>query len=181
MKTLKIAASEGASTCFLNAREVVPLGHTDFTDVAVAVVSVNDVLAGSLDVSQRTGFDIPIFLVASPGTSTHPREVYKHLNDVLLQVNGIFDLSPSNVEYHGNQLETAAKAYEASLLPPFFDALKHYTEAANATFACPGHQGGQFFRKHPAGRQFFDFFGETLFRADMCNADVKLGDLLIHE
>ncbi len=69
-------------------------------------------------------------------------------------MNGIFDLSPSNVEYHGNQLETAAKAYEESLLPPFFDALKHYTEAANATFACPGHRGGQFFRKHPAGRQF---------------------------
>ncbi|POC80643.1 ornithine decarboxylase, partial [Vibrio vulnificus] len=37
------------------------------------------------------------------------------------------------------------------------------------------------FRKHPAGRQFFDFYGETLFRSDMCNADVKLGDLLIHE
>ncbi|STU60155.1 ornithine decarboxylase [Klebsiella pneumoniae subsp. ozaenae] len=25
------------------------------------------------------------------------------------------------------------------------------------------------------------FFGENVFRADMCNADVKLGDLLIHE
>ncbi len=24
-------------------------------------------------------------------------------------------------------------------------------------------------------------FGENVFRADMCNADVKLGDLLIHE
>jgi arginine/lysine/ornithine decarboxylase len=36
-------------------------------------------------------------------------------------------------------------------------------------------------RFHPAGRQFFDFFGENVFRADMCNADVKLGDLLIHE
>ena len=28
---------------------------------------------------------------------------------------------------------------------------------------------------------FYDFFGENVFRADMCNADVKLGDLLIHE
>ncbi len=51
----------------------------------------------------------------------------------------------------------------------------------NSTFACPGHQHGEFFRKHPAGRQFYDFFGENVFRADMCNADVKLGDLLIHE
>ncbi|MCS6068414.1 hypothetical protein LNO81_25160 [Klebsiella variicola subsp. variicola] len=51
----------------------------------------------------------------------------------------------------------------------------------NSTFACPGHQHGAFFKKHPAGRQFYDFFGENVFRADMCNADVKLGDLLIHE
>ncbi|STQ43005.1 Ornithine decarboxylase, constitutive [Ewingella americana] len=51
----------------------------------------------------------------------------------------------------------------------------------NATFACPGHQGGEFFRRHPAGRQFYDFFGANIFRSDMCNADVKLGDLLIHE
>ncbi len=28
---------------------------------------------------------------------------------------------------------------------------------------------------------FYDFFGENIFRADICNADVKLGDLLIHE
>ncbi|MFT9640192.1 ornithine decarboxylase, partial [Alcaligenes phenolicus] len=46
---------------------------------------------------------------------------------------------------------------------------------------CPGHQGGQFFSNHPLGRMFFDFFGETIFRADLCNADVRLGDLLIHE
>ncbi|MGH8329472.1 MAG: Orn/Lys/Arg decarboxylase N-terminal domain-containing protein, partial [Pseudomonas fluorescens] len=181
MKALKIAASDSAFDCFQTSREVIPLNQTDYTDVAVAVFSVEDVMGGALDVLQRTGFDIPIFLVTSPGSGNRAREVYKHLQDVLLQVNGIFDPSRNNAEYHGNQLETAAKAYEESLLPPFFDALKHYTESANATFACPGHQGGQFFRKHPAGRQFFDFFGETLFRADMCNADVKLGDLLIHE
>ena len=51
----------------------------------------------------------------------------------------------------------------------------------NAQFDCPGHQGGQFYRKHPAGREFFEFFGENVFRADLCNADVRLGDLLIHE
>ncbi|HAB81931.1 MAG TPA: hypothetical protein DCE69_01495, partial [Sutterella wadsworthensis] len=34
---------------------------------------------------------------------------------------------------------------------------------------------------HPAGREFTNFFGETIFRADLCNADVDMGDLLIHE
>ena len=27
----------------------------------------------------------------------------------------------------------------------------------------------------------YDFYGETIFRSDICNADVALGDLLIHE
>ncbi len=26
-----------------------------------------------------------------------------------------------------------------------------------------------------------EYFGEALFRADLCNADVAMGDLLIHE
>ncbi|MBQ5382105.1 MAG: hypothetical protein IIU42_05630, partial [Ruminococcus sp.] len=36
---------------------------------------------------------------------------------------------------------------------------------ANSEFDCPGHQGGEFFMKHPAGKSFVDFFGENLFRA----------------
>ncbi len=79
------------------------------------------------------------------------------------------------------ELEAAACRYEENLLPPFFDTLSQYVAMDNSTFACPGHQHGAFFKKHPAGRQFYDFFGENVFRADMCNADVKLGDLLIHE
>ena len=52
---------------------------------------------------------------------------------------------------------------------------------ANIAFDCPGHQGGQFYRKSPAGQLFFKHFGESIFRNDLCNADVDLGDLLIHE
>ncbi len=181
MTVLKIAASDAVRACFHTNREVVQLDQTRFTDVAVAVLSIDDLAAGALDAIKRTGFDIPIFLVAGPGRGDRSLEVYEQLQDVILQINGVFDLASHNENYYGNQLETAAKAYEESLLPPFFDALKRYTETANATFACPGHQGGQFFGKHPAGRQFFDFFGEHLFRADICNADVELGDLLIHE
>ena len=34
----------------------------------------------------------------------------------------------------------------------------------------------------PSGRtSVYEFYGENVFRSDMCNADVKLGDLLIHE
>ncbi|MBT8768514.1 ornithine decarboxylase SpeF [Metapseudomonas boanensis] len=180
MNVLKIAANEGVRNCFNTTREVVSLKETDYTDVAVAVFSPDDIQAGALDAIQRTGFNIPIFLVASQ-QGNRALEAYALLREMLLQVTGVFDPARSNADFYGHQLEAAAKGYEDTLLPPFFGTLKRYTETANATFACPGHQGGEFFRKHPAGRQFFEFFGETLFRADICNADVKLGDLLIHE
>ncbi len=35
-------------------------------------------------------------------------------------------------------------------------------------------------RKSPAGQLFYKHFGEQIFRNDLCNADVDLGDLLIH-
>ena len=79
------------------------------------------------------------------------------------------------------KLEYAISKYENNVLPPFFNTLADYVERGNVQFDCPGHQGGQYFAKHPAGRQFYKFFGENIFRADICNADVDLGDLLIHE
>lgn len=100
-------------------------------------------------------------------------------DDFCADITGVFELCDAKVEFYGKQVETAVRRYQESLLPPFFGTLKKYVDMGNSTFACPGHQGGQFFRKHPVGRQFFDFFGETLFRSDMCNADVRLGDLLI--
>ncbi len=96
-------------------------------------------------------------------------------------ITGVFALAAATKAFYMAQLEAAADAYEQALLPPFFKTLKTYVEMENSTFACPGHQGGELFRKHPAGRKFFEFYGETIFRSDMCNADVKLGDLLIHE
>lgn len=56
--------------------------------------------------------------------------------------------------YFERQIEQAASAYEDSLLPPFFKTLKNYVGCGNAQFDCPGHQGGAYFRKHPAGRIF---------------------------
>ncbi|MGH1474347.1 ornithine decarboxylase SpeF [Yersinia proxima] len=173
MKKLNIAASTSAISCFESQREVVDVLHTDFTDVAAVVLSVQDINDGVIESIHSLGLDIPIFAAVC---------CEEELNtDVLPSLNGVFELCGDNTDFYGKQLESAAEKYEKELLPPFFNTLKKYVEMGNSTFACPGHQGGQFFRKHPAGRQFFDFYGETIFRSDMCNADVKLGDLLIHE
>ncbi|HEC1652169.1 TPA: ornithine decarboxylase SpeF [Yersinia enterocolitica] len=168
-----MAASQSAIPCFESQREVVDVLHTDFTDIAAVVLSVQDINNGVINSIHELGLEIPIFAAVC---------CEEELNtDVLPSLNGVFELCGDNTDFYGKQLESAAEKYEKELLPPFFNTLKKYVEMGNSTFACPGHQGGQFFRKHPAGRQFFDFYGETIFRSDMCNADVKLGDLLIHE
>lgn len=165
MKSLKIAASHSIAGSLLTYREVVTLADTDFTDVAVVVVSVADSQSGILTLLKRTGFNLPVFIVTSTAT------------DDLPAVTGI--ITGQSEDYL--TLENAACEYEEQLLPPFFSTLTQYVAMENTSFACPGHQHGEFFKKHPAGRQFYDFFGENVFRADMCNADVLLGDLLIHE
>ncbi|MCG1032488.1 ornithine decarboxylase [Bacillus amyloliquefaciens] len=165
MKSMKIAVSRELASALSTHREVVTLDNTDFTDVAAVVITVAESRSGILALLKRTGFHLPVYLF-----SPEPVEAPAGVDAVI-----------DGKAQEWLELEAAACRYEENLLPPFFDTLRQYVAMDNSTFACPGHQHGAFFKKHPAGRQFFDFFGENVFRADMCNADVKLGDLLIHE
>lgn len=165
MKSMKIAASGALVSLLSTHREIVALDSTDFTDVAAVVITVADSRSGILALLARTGFNLPVFLWSQDAVELPA--------GVLSAIDG--------KDQAWLELEAAACRYEDALLPPFFNTLSQYVAMDNSTFACPGHQHGEFFKKHPAGRQFFEFFGENLFRADMCNADVKLGDLLIHE
>jgi len=97
------------------------------------------------------------------------------------EVEGYIYLGQQTPAFYAKQVVASIVKYGMSLLPPFFGGLMAYDEAANIAFDCPGHQGGQFYRKSPAGQMFFKHFGERIFRNDLCNADVDLGDLLIHE
>ena len=162
---MKIAVSRELASALSTHREVVTLDNTDFTDVAAVVITVAESRSGILALLKRTGFHLPVYLF-----SPEPVEAPAGVDAVI-----------DGKAQEWLELEAAACRYEENLLPPFFDTLRQYVAMDNSTFACPGHQHGAFFKKHPAGRQFFDFFGENVFRADMCNADVKLGDLLIHE
>jgi ornithine decarboxylase len=173
MKQLKIAASASVASHLDTPRGVVSLESADYTDVAAIVISVDDLNNGRLAAVEALGFSIPAFVAVQGAEQVSP--------NYLSALKGVFALADANQAFYAAQLEAAADEYEQGLFPPFFDTLKKYVEMENSTFACPGHQGGEFFRRHPAGRQFFEFFGENIFRSDMCNADVKLGDLLIHE
>ena len=97
------------------------------------------------------------------------------------EVDGYIYLGQQTPAFYAKRVIASLIAYGTSLLPPFFRGLMAYDAEANIAFDCPGHQGGQFYRKSPAGQLFFKHFGESIFRNDLCNADVDLGDLLIHE
>src|SRR4029077_6701467 len=97
------------------------------------------------------------------------------------EVDGYIYLGQQTPAFYAKQVVASIVKYGLSLLPPFFGGLMAYDGEANIAFDCPGHQGGQFYRKSPAGQLFFKHFGENIFRNDLCNADVDLGDLLIHE
>ena len=169
---MKIAISAGIEYALNVNYRTIGLDSTDFTNIAAVVVTMADLpfVHEELD---SLGFDIPTFVAIKYGDSV-PDAWLPH-------VYGVLELADDQKYYNGQLVNAAASDYIATLDPPFFQALMEYTDYGNAAFDCPGHQGGQFFRKHPSGRRFYLYFGEPLFRADSCNADVRLGDLLIHE
>lgn len=170
MKSLKIACTERTRNYFFTDRETIEVGTTDYTDVAAAVVNECDI--ESINDIYDTRFGIAIFVLA---------ETDEINDEITNKVHKIIHINELNEEEFSKELNNAADKYEEEMLPPFFDVLSEYSRRGNLQFACPGHQGGQYFVKHPAGRAMYEFFGENIFKSDICNADVDLGDLLIHE
>ena len=168
---LKIAYSSHALDMFgsIGKRDIVDVFQTDFTDVSAVVITDTDIAA--LKNPRIHAFEIPVFLIRTESGR----------DDLIGQAYSIIDPGDGDKHLYARQIEGAASRYEKQLLPPFFNHLVDYVERGNSQFDCPGHQGGAYFRKHPAGRLFYNFYGENTFRADLCNADVELGDLLIHE
>lgn len=173
MQKLKVAASALLKDKLQVEREVVCLSNADFTEVSAVVIDIEDYRKGGLNKVNATALEIPVFLYLRD-EDTAPEELVGH-------VVGVINDDLTDRRLFGRQIDEAAKRYEDKLLPPFFGALAQYVYKGKSQFDCPGHQGGAYFRRHPAGRAFYDFFGEELFRSDLCNADVAMGDLLIHE
>jgi ornithine decarboxylase len=125
---------------------------------------------------RNIGFETPLWALADA----------HRLSDMAVlgqtgEVDGYIYLGHQTPAFYAKQVVGSLVKYGKGLQPPFFGGLMAYDGEANIAFDCPGHQGGQFYRKSPAGQLFFKHFGENVFRNDLCNADVDLGDLLIHE
>lgn len=173
VKHLKIAFTDSVKPWIssIEERTCISINETDFTNIGAVVVSASEM--DVLDNEQIRSFGIPaIVMVVDPSHT---------ISFDMERIAAVIDVTSTSINDYKGTIEQIVASYEALILPPFFKALSDYVGDNNAQFDCPGHQGGQFFAKHPTGRAFFDFFGDHIFRADLCNADVKLGDLLIHE
>lgn len=173
MKHLKIAFTDTVKPWISSIEEriCIPINETDFTNIGAVVVSASEM--NVLDNEQIRSFGIPVIVLVVDSSHT--------ISFDMERISAVIDITSNSIKDYKEVIEQIVASYEALILPPFFKALSDYVGDNNAQFDCPGHQGGQFFAKHPTGRAFYDFFGDHIFRADLCNADVKLGDLLIHE
>jgi ornithine decarboxylase len=142
----------------------------DIGAIVVGRQAVDEVVA----LRGTRGLRMPVFLITTRDDNTLSAPYLSALDGVVIA-------DVESRDFYKKRLLSAVNTYLGSLLTPFFGTLMQYDYDANYSWACPGHQGGQMFMRHPAGRLFFEQMGEAVFRDDICNAMVSLGDLLIHE
>jgi ornithine decarboxylase len=125
--------------------------------------------------ARARGLDMPIILlVRRKRLEDVPVEVLDH-------VDGYVFLADETPEFIAKNLVSRLKQYAETLKTPFFGALVDYSEEGNQLWTCPGHNGGMFYSRSPIGRIFVEHLGEAVFRDDLDNSVIELGDLLVHE
>lgn len=131
--------------------------------------------AALINLMRRRGLDFPIILLIRR----------KRLEDVPVEVLDFIDgyvfLSEETPAFIAKNLISRLKKYAETLKTPFFGALVDYAQEGNQLWTCPGHNGGVFYSRSPIGRVFMEHLGEAVFRDDLDNSVLDLGDLLTHE
>jgi ornithine decarboxylase len=131
--------------------------------------------ASLINVMRRRGLEMPIVLLVRR----------KRFEDVPVEVLDFIDgyvfLAEETPEFIARNLVSRLTQYAETLKTPFFGALVDYAEQGNQLWTCPGHNGGIFYSRSPIGRIFMEHLGEAIFRDDLDNSIIELGDLLTHE
>ena len=105
-------------------------------------------------IRRERGLDTPIYLVSE-------LKGVESLSLVPLgEVTGYIYLDNGTPAFSAKETVFALERYAASLRPPFFGALMDYDYEGNQMWTCPGHQGGAFYRRSPAGRLFVEHLGD---------------------
>ncbi|GGC59568.1 Orn/Lys/Arg decarboxylase N-terminal domain-containing protein [Chelatococcus reniformis] len=131
--------------------------------------------AALINLMRRRGLDFPIILLIR-------RKRFEEVPvEVLDFIDGYIFLSEETPAFIAKNLISRLKQYAETLKTPFFGALVDYAEEGNQLWTCPGHNGGMFYSRSPIGRVFMEHLGEAVFRDDLDNSVLDLGDLLTHE
>lgn len=131
--------------------------------------------AALINLMRRRGLEMPIVILVRR----------KRLEDIPVEVldyiDGYIFLAEETPEFIAKNLVSRLRHYAETLKTPFFGALVDYAEEGNQLWTCPGHNGGIFYNRSPIGRIFVEHLGEAVFRDDLDNSVLELGDLLVHE
>src|SRR5277367_6713283 len=131
--------------------------------------------AALINLMRRRGLEMPIVMLVR-------RKRFEDIPvEVLDYIDGYIFLAEETPEFIAKNLVSRLKQYAETLRTPFFGALVDYAERGNQLWTCPGHNGGIFYNRSPIGRIFVEHLGEAVFRDDLDNSVLDLGDLLVHE
>src|ERR1700741_1457582 len=128
-----------------------------------------------INLRRRRGLERPIVILVRR----------KRFEDIPVEVMDFIDgyvfLAEETPDFIAKTLVSRLKQYAETLKTPFFGELVDYAEKGNHMWTCPGHNGGVFYNRSPIGRIFVEHLGEAVFRDDLDNSVLELGDLLTHE
>jgi ornithine decarboxylase len=131
--------------------------------------------AALINLMRKRGLDMPIIILVR-------RKRFEDIPvEVLDFIDGYVFLAEESPEFIAKNLVSRLRQYAETLKTPFFGALVDYAEEGNQLWTCPGHNGGVFYSRSPIGRIFMEHLGEAIFRDDLDNSVLELGDLLTHE
>lgn len=117
---------------------------------------------------------VPIFLMSSKNFASDMP------TDILEQVSDFIWLLEDTLDFISGRVQSAIKRYNKNLLPPMFKALAKFAKVHEYSWHTPGHTGGTAFLRSSVGRDFFNFFGEQIFRSDLSISVSELGSMLDH-
>jgi ornithine decarboxylase len=177
-----IAAIERLGFQVIKARRIEDAEIAVQTDAAIGCMVVDwgkkgleGKTASLINLMRRRGLEMPIVMLVR-------RRRFEDVPvEVLDFVDGYVFLAEETPEFIAKNLVSRLKQYAETLKTPFFGALVDYAEEGNQLWTCPGHNGGIFYSRSPIGRIFMEHLGEAVFRDDLDNSILELGDLLTHE
>ena len=102
--------------------------------------------------------------------------------EIMENIDSFIWILEDSPRFIAGRVESSVRRYRQTLFPPLWKAILAYNEEFHEySWAAPGHQGGVGFTKNPAGKKFYDFYGENLFRTETGIERSSIGSRLDHE